>query len=60
MPDTARDVAWVKAIDRDVLIMLMMEKSMLKLGQPDLEVKLVVLVVLNAFFARVAGFAIEV
>ena len=50
----------MKAIDSDVLVSLVLKKSMLQFSQPNLEIELVVLIVVDALIASHSGPAVEV
>lgn len=59
-PDTAVDVARVRAVDCDVPVFRQEQEAVLQLCEPGLVPELVVLVVLHAVDARVALLAVEV
>lgn len=59
-PNAACDVTRVKAIDSDVLVLLVLKKSMLQFCQPNLEIELVVLIVVDALIASHTRPAVEV
>lgn len=60
VPDAGVDVARVHAVDGDVAVLRVQEEAALELGQPDLEVELVVHVVLDAVGAGEGEGAVEV
>lgn len=50
----------MEAIDSDVLVLVVLKQSVLQLGQPDLKVKLAVLVELDTFGTCVCFLSIPV
>lgn len=55
LPNAARDITGMKPVDSDVFVFIVLEESVLEFCQPDLEIELVVLVVLDAAWTSVCG-----